>query len=835
MPEQSIHDNSVVIQHAAQNNLKDVSLSIPKNKLVVFTGVSGSGKSSLVFDTVAAEAQRQLYDMFPLYVRNRLPHYDAPHAELIDNLSPVVVVSQRAFAGDIRSTVGTMTDIAPLLRLLFSRCAKPRLASSGMYSFNDPRGMCLCCSGLGKVITFDTAKMLDRSKSLNEGAILFPGHKIGSYQWQLYANSGLLDPDKHLDQYTEKEWHDFLHGEGVKVDIVNTTGKVWDSSYKLTYEGLLDRLTRLYLKKDLSKQSRTNQKIVEDFTHQAPCPECGGARLNEAARTSLLYGKTIMEVSRMEIGELRTFLRQIGDPAGRAPAERILHILDSIDEMGLGYLSLDREAPSLSGGEAQRLKIVRHLESSLTGLTYIFDEPTAGLHPKDVERLIRLFNHLKKRGNTVYVVEHNPQIIAQADEVIELGPQAGVNGGEVIFQGTLDQLKKCATPTGLGLRQPVRIKAKSRVPKERQMTLLRGESPLNDHPSAGHGGNEILCADTAGNRGVSRTTGTGFIEIKNAALHNLKNVSVRIPAHALTVVTGVAGSGKSSLICGELLSQHPEIIHISQSPVGKTPRATPATYTGILDEIRKQLAAMHGADAALFSNNSKGACPACGGRGVIRMEMAFMDTVEMVCETCGGHGYCAEALQFTMNGRNIVEMMRMTVDQAFSFFTEIGDRDTKNRHKTKSSTVSGRGTGRILQKLKLLRKVGMGYMTLGQPLSTLSGGECQRLKLASHIGGGGKNSIYVMDEPSAGLHMQDIRKLLKLLNELVEEGNTVILIEHNLAVAAQADWLIDMGPDGGKCGGEVLYQGIPAGLTACGGSYTAEYLRRAMQICPGTT
>ena len=755
-------NNSIIVSGACENNLKSVSLQIPKNKLVVFTGVSGSGKSSLVFDTIAAEAGRQLNETYPLYIRSRLPHYEPPKAALIDQLTPAIVIDQRPFLGDVRSTVGTMTDVAPLLRLLYSRCAHPQIGPSSAYSFNDPQGMCPTCSGLGKTIVFDHSKLFDTSKSLNQGAILFPGHQIGTYQWQLYANSGLLDPDKPLQDYTEQEWFDFLHGSGTTVDIQNTTGKVWDKSYKLTYEGFLDRITRLYLKRDLNTQNKTSQRILRDFTAECPCPDCGGTRLNAAARSSLLHGRSITEACAMEIGDLIAFLSEIRDPVGAPVAEKVCRVLRSIEDMGLGYLSLDRPAPSLSGGEAQRLKMVRHLGSSLTGLTYIFDEPSTGLHPNDVERLARLLLQLRDRGNTVLVVEHDQTLIRMADEVVDMGPGAGRNGGTVIFQGPLEQLQTQDTPTGRALRKQLRLQDSVRPAHE-------------------------------------------FVTIRNAQLHNLKNVTARIPLHALTAVSGVAGSGKSSLVCGELLRQYPQAVHISQSPIGISARSTPGTYTGAMDEIRRLFAKENHVDAALFSSNSKGACPVCGGKGEVKTEMAFMDPVTIPCEACGGSRFCSEALSYRYRGKTILDVLNMTVEEAVSFFDQP----------------------KIQSKLRTLCSVGMGYMTLGQPTGTLSGGECQRIKLASRLGGTG--CLYVLDEPTTGLHGQDVDQLMQLLQTMVDQGNTIVVVEHDLHVIAQADWVIDMGPEGGKHGGQILFEGPPGQLLNCSVSVTATYLRRSLE------
>lgn len=748
----------ILISGAYENNLKGISLRIPHNKLTVFAGISGSGKTSLVFDSIAAEAGRQLNDTYPLYIRNHLPHYPPSHTERIDHLTPAIVIHQRPFTGDIRSTVGTMTDCAPLLRLLFSRCAVPRLATSSAYSFNDPQGMCPVCGGLGRTISFDPDRILDRSKSLNDGAILFPGHQVGTYQWQLYAHSGLFDPDKPLCEFTPEEWNNLLHGSGKTVDIMNKTGKVWGQSYKLTYEGLLDRITRLYLNRKRDTQSAATQHILRTFTCEKACDSCHGTRINEAARNSLLHGFHIAALSDMEIRDLFSFLEQIVDPIGKPLAQQLQRTLRHIMDMGLGYLQLSRPASTLSGGEAQRLKMIRHLGSSLTGLTYIFDEPSAGLHPKDVEQLIRLLFQLRDRGNTILIVDHNRQIIQSADEIVELGPGAGRNGGHLIFQGCPAALQKQQTPTALSLRHPV---------------------ALNTHPRTAH----------------------AFLNVSHATLHNLKNIDAHFPLHALTVVSGVAGCGKSTLICGELPRQHPEVNIISQAPIGLTSRSTPATYIGIMDEIRQAFARANHVSAALFSANSKGACPICGGKGVIKTEMAFMDPVIIPCEACGGNRYNAEALQYQLNGKNILQVLALTVDEALGFFDQP----------------------KIQAKLKLLRKIGMGYLTLGQSTNTLSGGECQRIKLAAHLHD--KNAIHVFDEPSTGLHANDIRLFLSLFDEMIEQGNTIIVADHAMEVIAHADWVIDMGPGAGKNGGQILFEGTPTQLLHCQPSATAAYLQ----------
>jgi len=755
----NIDSDKIIITGASENNLKNINVEIPKGKLVVFTGVSGSGKSSLVFNTIASEAMRRLNDTYPLYIRNKMPYYKPPKVEVIDRLTTSIVIEQRAFVGDLRSTVGTMTDVAPMLRLLYSRCAERCAGSSSAYSFNDPSGMCTTCGGLGKTVNFDLEGLLDRSKSLNEGAILFPGHQIGSYQWQLYANSGLYDSDKPLCDFTEKEWSAFLHGSGVIVEIKNTTGKIWDKSYNLTYEGFLDRITRLYLNRDLSKQSKTNKRIIKEFTKEFPCDACNGARLNEIALSSKLNGFNISELGDKEICDVIPILEQITDPIGHSTAKKIIEILNDIVNMGIGYLNLNRPSNSLSGGEAQQLKVVRHLKNGLVGITYIFDEPSVGLHPKDVSRMNCLLTRLRDKGNTVLVVEHDKDVIQAADEVIDMGPGAGKGGGQIVFQGSVRELMQKHTATAEWLKCKIPVKEKV------------------------------------------RTSDEAFV-VRNANLHNLSNVTIRIPKQVLTVVCGLAGAGKSSLVCGELPRQYPEVKHISQAQIGTSSRSTSATYIGMMDEVRKLFAKKNRVSMSLFSSNSKGACPNCGGKGVVTADMAFLDTVTLTCEACNGQKFSKESLGFEYNEKNIVEVLKMTVNEALAFFEEA----------------------QIVDKLKLLKDIGMGYLTLGQETSTLSGGECQRLKLVNFLQC--KDGAFVIDEPTTGLHGKDIDLLMELFDRMVDNGNTVIVVEHNLDVIKQADWVIDMGPKGGKDGGRVLFEGTPQQLIKCKKSATAECLRK---------
>lgn len=737
-------EDQIIILGARENNLKNIGLRIPKGEMVVFTGVSGSGKSSLVFDTIAVEAMRQLNETFPLYIRNRMPHYEPPKVEKIDGLTTAIVIDQRHSAGNIRSTVGTMTDLQPLLRLLFSRWGEPSAGASSAYSFNDPQGMCDQCSGLGKTIRFDFDKVLDTSKSLNQGAILFPGHQTGTYQWMLYANSGFFDPDKPLEQFSDQEWQDLLHGSGVNVPIQSQKGKkgIWES-YHLSYEGLQDRIERLYLKRDLNSLSKNNKKIIQEFTRELECPECSGARLQQKALDSRIRGRNIWELGEMEVSDLIEFLEGLKIQEAKTLLRQLLEGLSGMAELGLEYLNLNRPSVSLSGGEAQRLKLVRHLGSSLVGLTYIFDEPSAGLHPKDVNRLNRILLRLRDRGNSILVVEHDRDVIRMADQVVDMGPLAGRKGGAVVFQGTLEALLEQDTLTARWMKREVPVKANPR--------------PWRD---------KLL--------------------IENASLHNLKDITLEIPEKVLTVVTGVSGSGKTSLICGELLKQYPKVIHINQAPVGNTSRSNPATYLGIMDEIRRIFGRENGVDPGLFSFNSEGACEGCGGKGVRTTEMAFMDPVTVPCEVCGGTKYSPRILDYTWEGLTILDVLALTVVEAIDVFQEP----------------------KIQNKLKMLEQVGLGYITLGQPTATLSGGESQRLRLAAHLKA--KNSIYAMDEPSTGLHGADTEVLMKLLNRLVDNGNTVIVAEHDPDIVRQADWIIELGPAGGKNGGWVLFEGLPS-------------------------
>lgn len=740
----------IEIRGARENNLKNISLDIPKHQITVFTGVSGSGKSSLVFDTIAAEAQRQLNETFTNFVQGFLPSYGQPDVDTIENLNAPIIINQKRVGGGSRSTVGTYTDIAALLRLLFSRVGQPSAGQAFVYSFNTPQGMCLECDGIGKTVQLDLERLLDKTKSLNGGAILHPDFKVGKWMWNIYALSGLFDNDKPLVEYSEKEWQQFLHGESLKVNFGGVAN--------MQYEGLVERFNRTYIKKDAATMSERNRAVFEQFVHTQTCPVCHGARLNQAALESRINGFNIAQMCDLEITDLIPKLEQHTEPVAQKIAARLLERLEHLVQIGLGYLSLSRETATLSGGESQRIKMIRHLGNSLTDMLYILDEPSVGLHARDVARLNGLLKKLRDKGNTVLVVEHDPDVIAIADHIVDIGPKAGTHGGQVVFEGSYQGLLSAQTLTGQFLKQHLPLKTKPRDPK-------------------------------------------GFMPVRNANLNNLKNVSVDIPTGVLTVVTGVAGSGKSSLINDIFLEQHPNAIVIDQSRVGANSRSAPATYTGIMDEIRSAFAKANKVAAALFSFNSSGSCPNCNGLGVTYTDLAFMEGVTSICEVCAGKRFKPEVLEYTLRDKNISDVLDMTVEEALEFFSE-----------KKIKTV-----------VQAMFDVGLGYLKLGQPLSTVSGGEGQRLKLATELHK--KGSVYVMDEPTTGLHLSDIGQLLKIINSLVDAGNSVILIEHHLDVIRQADWIIDMGPEGGHAGGEVLFNGKPQDLLLEKGSITARYLQ----------
>lgn len=742
----------IEIKGARENNLKNVSLRIPKRKITVFTGVSGSGKSSIVFETIGAEAQRQLNETFSTFIRNRLPKYSQPDADSIENLSTAIVIDQKRLGGNSRSTVGTITDIYAVLRLLFSRIGKPFVGYSNAFSFNDPSGMCPECNGLGETVKLNLGKFLDKTKSLNEGAILFPVFAVGSWYLNTYIYSGLFDNDKKLQDYSDAEWQTLLHGKSKKVPMMHDNMPINGK-----FEGLVDKFNRLYIQRDTSILSNSLRTTLERFISFAPCPLCKGSRLSQAALSCKINGYNIAGLSSLQVDELIRIIAEISDPVAAPMTSALVMRLQHLVDIGLEYLSLDRETASLSGGESQRIKMVRHLGSSLTDMIYIFDEPSIGLHPRDVHRLNELLIQLRDKGNTILVVEHDPEVIRIADHVVDVGPHAGLHGGEIVYEGTVAGLAHANTLTGKFMNQQVPLKSEFRVP-------------------------------------------TGQLTISNATLHNLKQVTVSIPTGVFTAVTGVAGSGKSSLINGVFVKEYPEAIIIDQSAVSTSIRSNPATYTGIMDEIRKLFAQENKVSASLFSFNSKGACPNCQGSGFIYTDLAFLEPVKTVCEICNGKRFKEEVLQYKLKEKSISDVLEMTAEEAVDFFHK---KDLK-------------------RKLQAIHDVGLDYLTLGQPLSTLSGGECQRIKLASNLYKNG--SIYVLDEPTTGLHMSDTGHLLQIMNKLVDGGNTVIVIEHNLDVIRNADWIIDMGPEGGKKGGEVIFTGTPADLIKTSGSLTGQYL-----------
>jgi excinuclease UvrABC ATPase subunit len=743
----------IEIRGARENNLKNVSLRIPKRKITIFTGVSGSGKSSIVFDTIASEARRQLNETFSTFIRNFLPRYAQPDADAIENLSMAIVVDQKRLGGGSHSTVGTITDIYTLLRLLFSRVGQPAIGSANLFSFNDPQGMCPNCNGMGRMLGIDLTRFLDTSKSLNDGAILYPEYAPGSWDLNLMIQSGLFDGDKILADYSAEEMHQLLHGKPYKVQTT-IAGK----PINLTMEGIADKFTRKYISRDLKTLSERTQKSVAPYMTEGPCVLCKGARLSQAALSCRIDGYNIADLTAMEVDDLVEIIRSISDPLA-APivatlAERLQHMID----IGLEYLSLNRPTDTLSGGESQRIKMVKHLGSSLMDVLYIFDEPSIGLHPRDVHRLNELLQKLRDKGNTVIVVEHDPAVISVADHVVDVGPRAGRNGGTIMYEGSFAGLLHAESLTGQYLNQAMPLKEVFRPAK-------------------------------------------GSLAISNATANNLQQISVNIPTGVLTVVTGVAGSGKSSLIHQSFLPQHPDAVVIDQSAVGTSSRSNPATYTGIMDDARKAFAAANKVNASLFSFNSAGACETCQGLGVIYTDLAFLDEVKTPCETCGGKRFKDEVLAYTLHGKSISDVLGMSIQEALGYFT----------------------VKETVRKLQALSDVGLDYLTLGQPLSTLSGGECQRIKLASELHK--KGSLYVMDEPTTGLHMSDIRHLLEIMNRLVDTGNTVIVIEHNLDIIRNADWIIDMGPEGGHKGGKVIFEGTPQQLVHARHSLTSAYLQ----------
>ena len=764
---------------ARENNLKDVSVEIPKRRLTVFTGVSGSGKSSLVFDTIAAESQRLINETYSSFVQGFMPTLARPDVDVLDGLTTAIIVDQQRMGANVRSTVGTATDANTMLRILFSRLGQPHIGSPSAFAFNVPSvsgrgtitiergegkdrprvetyslvgGMCPRCEGMGSVSDIDLTQLYDNSKSLNQGAITVPGYKAGGWSVRLFSEAGILDPDKPISKYTKKELHDFLYKPPTKVKIVGTN---------MTYEGLVPRIQKSFLSKDVDSLQPHIREFVERAATFTTCPDCGGTRLSEGARSSKIDGVSIADVCAMQISDLAEWVRSLNQPSVAPLLESLQETLDSFVDIGLGYISLDRPAGTLSGGESQRTKMIRHLGSPLTDVTYVFDEPTTGLHPHDVQRMNDLLLQLRDKGNTVLVVEHEPEAIEIADHVVDLGPGAGTAGGEVVFEGTVAELRSSGTLTGKHLDDRAALKPEVR-------------------------------------------TSTESLAIRNANRHNLQDVDVDIPLGVLVVVTGVAGSGKSSLILGSIPSGA-GVVTVDQTEIRGSRRSNPATYTGMLEPIRKAFAKANGVKPALFSANSEGACPNCNGAGVIYTELGFMDTVATTCEVCEGKRFQAQVLEYELGGRDISEVLAMSVTEAEEFFAD-GESRVPAAHA-------------ILDRMSA---VGLGYLSIGQPLTTLSGGERQRLKLAIQMAE--KGGIYVLDEPTTGLHLADVEHLLGLLDQLVDSGKSVIVIEHHQAVMAHADWIIDLGPGAGHDGGRVVFEGTPADLVAARSTLTAQHL-----------
>ncbi len=780
-PELHVADSHdlIRVQGAHVNNLKDVSIEIPKRRLTVFTGVSGSGKSSLVFGTIAAESQRLINETYSAFVQGFMPTLSRPEVDVLDGLTTAIVVDQERMGSNPRSTVGTATDANAMLRILFSRLGKPHIGSPNAYSFNVPSvkasgaitiergagktktekatftrlgGMCPRCEGMGSVTDFDLSVLYDDSLSLNEGALTVPGYSMDGWYGRIFRGCGFFDPDKPIRKYTKKELHDLLYKQPTKIKV---------DGINLTYEGLILKIQKSILSKDVDALQPHVRAFVERAVTFTTCPECDGTRLSKEARSSRIKGENIAEACAMQISDLAEWVRGLHEPSVAPLLAALQQILDSFVEIGLGYLSLDRPSGTLSGGEAQRTKMIRHLGSSLTDVTYVFDEPTTGLHPHDIQRMNDLLLQLRDKGNTVLVVEHEPEVIALADHVVDLGPGAGAAGGSVCFEGTIEGLRASDTVTGRHLDDRTVLKETVRTP-------------------------------------------TGKLEIRGATTHNLRDIDVDIPLGVLVVVTGVAGSGKSSLMLGSLPAGK-GVVSIGQGAIRGSRRSNPATYTGLLDPIRKAFAKANGVTPALFSANSEGACPNCNGAGVIYTDLAMMASVATVCEECEGKRFQAKVLTYLLGGRDISEVLAMSVTEAEEFFG-AGEARTPAAH-----AILGR-----------LADVGLGYLSVGQPLTTLSGGERQRLKLATHMAE--KGGVYVLDEPTSGLHLADVEQLLGLLDRLVDAGKSVIVIEHHLAVMADADWIIDLGPGAGHDGGRIVFEGTPDDLVAARSTLTGEHL-----------
>ena len=744
----------IYIKNARTHNLKNISLKIPKNKIVVFTGVSGSGKSSLVFDTIYIEAQRQLIDTFSSFARARLPKLSKPPLDEIKNISTAIVIDQKKVNSSPRSTIGTLTGINDYLKLLFSKWGNRYLGPPFLFGFNHPKGMCPDCKGIGEKIKIDITKLIDLKKSLKEGAINHPDYNVGGWNWEELINMKLFNVDKKLRDFSEKELNNFLYANEILIEK-----KSGEKIYSKKFEGIVKKLEKLYLNKSLNGLNNLKKGTYQKYFIRTECDSCQGTRLNETVRSIKINGKNIAEISNMELTTLSEFLGSIEGEIKTPIIQKIQKILSNLVKIGVGYLSLNRSIKSLSGGESQRVKIAKQLNCDLVNIMYILDEPSIGLHPKDIGKLIKILEELKEKDNSVFVIEHDFKIIKNADYIIDLGPKAGNLGGEIIYTGNFKDMKNSGGLTAKYLNEKKKIAHKRKKWK------------------------------------------TSF-EIKNANLHNLKNFSTKIPKGVLTCVTGVAGSGKSSLINEIFTKENKNVILIDQSPISKSSRSNSATYLRIFDLIREEFAKANNVNPSLFSFNSKGACPKCNGSGIINYDLSFLEEIKTTCDLCNGKRYTLEALKFKYNNKNIFEVLNMTINEIKDFF--------KNPE--------------IKRRLQILCEVGLEYLELGQPLSTLSGGECQRIKLASELHK--KGNIYVMDEPTTGLHMADIDKLLKIIKKLTDNGNTVVVIEHNLDVVKYADWIIDLGPDGGSKGGELLFEGTPEELIENKQSYTGKYLKK---------
>jgi len=749
----------IIIKNAHTNNLKNIDIEIPKHKLVVFTGVSGSGKSSLLFDTIYTEAQRQLVETFSTFARTRMPKLSRPDVDDILNLSTAIVIDQKRMGNNLRSTVGTATEINTYLRLLFSRIGKPFIGPSFYFSFNHPEGMCPHCNGLGKQIKIDLDLFLDKEKSIRDGAISHPNYKIGGFLWKELVSLDVVDSEKPLKEFSEDELKLLLFSEPFQ--IKNAKEKL---TYNRNFEGIARKLEKAVATRADDETAEEAKNAYTKYFNYKPCEQCGGTRLNERARNVKLNGLAISDVCRLELVEVLPYLLNINDEISKPILRKAQFLLQQLVEIGVGYLSLERSVSTLSGGESQRVKMSKQMDCNLVDMLYILDEPSIGLHPRDTENLMNILFRLKEKGNSVFVVEHDPDIIRAAEWIVDIGPKAGKYGGNVVYNGEPEGLRNAVSITGA--------------------YLLKKDKPT-----------------------LKRKSATAFFEISNATANNLKNVSVKIPKGNLTCVTGVAGSGKSSLIHECFAKQHPDAIVIDQSPIGKSSRANAATFIGAFDLIRKEFASSTNSEASLFSFNSKGACPKCNGQGVLTFELHFLDSVKTICDECEGKRYHSEVLELKFKDKNIAEVLDMTVTQASEFFDSL----------------------KIKKHLFLLQEVGLGYLKLGQSLSTLSGGESQRLKIATELKKEG--NIYIMDEPTTGLHMSDIDNFYKIVKTLVKNENTVIIIEHNLDIIKYADWIIDLGPEGGKNGGELIFQGFPEDIVNCEQSITGKYLKNVNYSC----